>query len=375
MIFVIGAGIGGLTAAIALRRAGFDVEVFERATELREIGAGLSIWKNALVALDEIGLGDRVRAFAVPTRDAALRTWDGHVLVAPTDSVLLGRLGEFGVVIHRGRLQQVLVEACGLHRIRLGKACESFDETPTGVTVRFADGSSATGDALIGADGLHSKVRAELHGASAPRYSGYTCWRGVVEFDHARLAPGESWGRGARFGHVGMADGQVYWFATETAPPGGRGRDGEKAELRRLFRGWHEPIEALIEATDEAWILRNDISDRPVLRTWARGRVTLVGDAAHPMTPNLGQGACQAIEDAIVLARELTGTPDVPSALRAYEARRIRRTNWIVTTSRRLGAIGQFSNPLAMTIRNAFMKHVASRVQARQLEGLVGYRV
>ena len=375
MILVVGAGIGGLTAAIALARAGLEVEVFERATELREIGAGLSIWKNALVALDEIDLGDRVRAFSVPTRDAALRTWDGRVLVAPTDSVLLGRLGEFGVVIHRGRLQQLLLDACGVDRIRLGKTCEAFEDTPAGVTVRFADGSSATGDALIGADGLHSNVRAQLHGASAPRYSGYTCWRGVVPFDHARLAPGESWGRGARFGQVGMADGEVYWFATETAPPGGRGRDGEKADLRRVFRGWHEPVEALIDATGASRILRNDIYDRPVLRTWGRGRVTLLGDAAHPMTPNLGQGACQAIEDAIVLAREVRATPDITAALRAYEARRIRRTNWIVITSRRLGEIGQYANPVARAVRNAFMKHVASRVQARQLERLVGYRV
>ena len=180
MILIVGAGIGGLTAAIALRRAGLDVEVFERATELREIGAGLSIWKNALVALDDIGLGDGVRAFSVPNGDAALRTWDGHVLIPSSASDLMARFGEFGVVIHRARLQQVLVEACGSDRIRLGKTCESFEETPVGVTVRFADGSSATGDALIGADGLHSNVRAALHGSAAPSYSGYTAWRAVV---------------------------------------------------------------------------------------------------------------------------------------------------------------------------------------------------
>jgi 2-polyprenyl-6-methoxyphenol hydroxylase-like FAD-dependent oxidoreductase len=228
---------------------------------------------------------------------------------------------------------------------------------------------------LIGADGLHSRVRAGLFGDTPPTYSGYTCWRAVVRFDHTLLWPGESWGRGARFGQVGMSGGQVYWFATKDAPAGGRGAAGEKAELQRVFRGWHEPVEQLIAATDESVILRHDIYDRPVLGRWGNGRVTLLGDAAHAMTPNLGQGACQAIEDAVVLARELAARRDLPGALRSYETRRIGRANSIVTASRRLGAIGQWSHPLAVPVRNWLMAHVASRLQARQIEQVVGYRV
>ncbi|MFO7544329.1 MAG: FAD-dependent monooxygenase [Trueperaceae bacterium] len=401
-----GAGIGGLAAAIALARQGWSVDVYERAPSIEMVGAGLSLWRNALTALDAIGLGDAVRETSVPGPAAMLRTADG----APLSDLGQKRAAEeagapaLSVVMHRADLQRVLLEGAervGV-RLHLGKTCVAFSEDArsnaadvasggnAGVTVRFDDGGTAFGDLLVGADGIRSVVRGELHGHEAPRYAGYIAWRGVTRFDHARLLVGESWGHGQRFGQLPMRDGQVYWFAVANAPAGtvavrktaaGEAArpaeiDGaaEKVEVLRRFGNWHAPIRDLVEATDASAILRNDIADREPLTTWGRGRVTLLGDAAHPMTPNLGQGACQALEDAVVLARELARTQDVEVGLRAYEAERAPRTRAIVLRSRQMGAMGQWENPAAVTLRNAIMRILPAGMQQRQLAPILDWR-
>jgi 2-polyprenyl-6-methoxyphenol hydroxylase-like FAD-dependent oxidoreductase len=373
VILIIGGGIGGLTAAIALRRAGFDAEIYERVDELREVGAGLSLWKNALTALDAIGLGDPIRQLSAPYLDAGLRTWDGRVLATPSMETLSRRFGEVAIVVHRATLQTLLADAAGRDRIHLGKTCVAIEQDVRLVTATFADGTRVSGDALVGADGLHSVVRKTLHGDVAPAYAGYTAWRSVVEFDHQQLRTGESWGPGRRFGQIPMAGGEVYWFATHNTPAGGRAAGGEKAELLRLFAGWHHPIEPLIEAAPEAGIIRLDIHDRPPLTSWSVGRVTLLGDAAHPMTPNLGQGGCQAMEDAVVLARSLRESADVVSAWRDYETRRIPRTRAVVEASRRFGALGQWEQPIAIWVRNALVSRLAPKLQIRQMAAIIGH--
>jgi 2-polyprenyl-6-methoxyphenol hydroxylase-like FAD-dependent oxidoreductase len=374
VIIIIGGGIGGLTAAIALRRAGIEATVFERAQNWRELGAGLSLWRNALVALDAIGLGRAAREGAASYPGAALRTADGQLIVAPGIDRLITRFGELGVVIHRAALQTLLVDALGRDHIVMGRACTGVEQDASGVTAKFADGTRVQGAGLVGADGIHSVVRAALFGQTPPRYSGYTAWRGVVTFDHAALAVGESWGLGRRFGQAPLNDGRVYWFATHSSPPDLRSSDGEKAELLRLFSGWHRPIEGLIAATPPDAILRNDIVDRPPMKSWSRGRITLLGDAAHPMTPNLGQGGCQAIEDAIVLARSLRLTPDVEAAWRAYEAARIPRTREIVAASARVGQMGQWSQPAAVWFRTRIVRALGF-LQVHQLGRVIGFDV
>ena len=368
---IIGAGIGGLASGIALRRAGFEVEIFERAEVMQDVGAGLSLWANALHALDLLGLTASIRGLSTPYAAAGLCTWDGRVLSAPTP----GFEQRFGVVVvHRAELLETLVDAFGPSGLNLRAHCAGVRQDGSAATAVCADGRHAHGDVLIAADGLHSVVRAHLHGDRPPRYSGYTAWRGVVEFDTDRVRASESWGHGVRFGQVPMRGGRVYWFATENVPEGGRNRD-EKAHLLRLFQGWHAPIEDLIRATPGTAILRNDIYDRPVLDRWGGGRLTLLGDAAHPMTPNLGQGACQALEDAVVLARCLRQEPNPSTALRRYEAERLPRTNRLVTLSRRAGAIGQLQHRVAVSLRNAMLRRIPARVQERQLESIVGFRV
>ncbi len=370
---IIGGGIGGLATAIALRNVGIEVVVFERVVQLHEVGAGLSLWANAIKALKLLGLADVINKISIPEVQGSIRSWRGEVLTTTSAEELQRALGQPNIVLHRAELYAALLDALKTEPVHFGQLCTGFQQDTTGVTAHFADGTQVRGDLLIGADGLHSVVRAQLQGKQKPSYAGYTAWRSVVNFAPERLLPGETWGAGMRFGQVPMSGQRAYWFATKNAPEGSHSPDGEKAELLRIFRDWHAPIAALIEASAESTILRNDIYDRPPLRRWGENRVTLLGDAAHPMTPNLGQGACQALEDAVVLARGLRDSNDVVAALRTYEAQRIPRTSSIVTQSRRVGTIGQWERPIALQLRKFLLKQVVARIQTQQIIRMVGY--
>ena len=375
---LIGGGIGGLAAAIALKRAGFEVEVFEQAAELAEVGSGLSLWRNALAALDRLGVLDRLRALGVAGQDGGVYRPDGRLLSRMKASEPGGGpSGGMILLLHRAELHRVLLEAAGREVVRVGARCVGLDQDDRGATARFADGREARGDVLIGADGLRSIIRKALVDPSPPRYAGYAVYRGIAAFDPARLIPGEAWGRGLRIGQWAMTGGRSYWYASHAVPEGqGDPPSGRKAALLELFRGWHAPIGELIGATEESAILRTDIFDRPALPHWSVGRATLLGDAAHPMTPDLGQGACQAIEDAVILADALRESEDIPAALRAYESRRIPRTSRVVTTARSIGQMARWSNPLACRFRDALMgSSLAARMQARQMEWVTAPQV
>jgi 2-polyprenyl-6-methoxyphenol hydroxylase-like FAD-dependent oxidoreductase len=233
----------------------------------------------------------------------------------------------------------------------------AFSQDGDRVSLRFSEGDDAVGDVLVGADGLNSVVRGELHGHAAPVYRGYVIWRGILDKAYAGHENGqgsETLGHGLRFGLFGTGADRSYWYACESAPEGSPDDPrGTAARLYDRFGAWPQPIASVISAIDGTTILRNDAYDRPPLRRWGKGRVTLLGDAAHPTTPNLGQGACLALEDALVLARCLAGEPgDEAEALRCYEALRRRRTAAIVLHSRWLGAMGQWRGPIAVPVRN-----------------------
>lgn len=369
---VVGAGIGGLAAAIALRRAGLEVRVFERTAAIREIGAGLSLWANAIRALEWLGVADAIRRESVPYEIGGLRAFDGSVISDVAAADLTRRLGTPVIVLHRADLHAALLAALPGDAVQLDAACTGIEEDAAGVAVKLADGRVEAGDLVVGADGLHSVVRAALHGPKPPRYAGCTAWRAVVDFRDAVRAT-ETWGHGRLFGQIPISGGRVYWYAARTTPQGGTSPDPTR-ELLDLFRGWHAPIEALVRAAPASGILRTDLFDRKPLRQWGRGRVTLVGDAAHPMTPFLGQGGCQAIEDAVVLGDRLARSRDVASALRAYEAERVRRANAFVVRSRRAGQLARLRNPLLVWLRNAALRRIPPALQARQLARMIDFK-
>jgi 2-polyprenyl-6-methoxyphenol hydroxylase-like FAD-dependent oxidoreductase len=368
---IVGGGIGGLAAAIALRGVGVEARVFERAPELTEVGAGLSLWPNGIAALDRIGLGAQVRQRSVPDMDGALRSWRGRTVVATDGAALQRLLGDVSLIIHRADLLALLRDALPASSLVTSATCTEFRDEGRSVTALFADGTRGRGDFLVGADGIHSTVRAGLFGAAPPVYAGYTAWRAITAFEHSRLRAGVSIGRGCQFGQVPMADGRVYWFATENAPAGRpTPAAGERAALLELFGDWHDPIPDLVSATDAAAILHNDIFDRSPVERWGSGRVTLLGDAAHAMTPNLGQGANQALQDAVALAAAVTDAAagDLEPALRAYERVRLRRANAVVSASRQVGRVMQLESPLACRVRDALLGTRAARwMQLSQL--------
>lgn len=365
---IVGGGIGGLVTARALRLRGLDVAVFERTPEPRPVGAGITLMANATGVLRELGLVDAVVAAGSRLTHGESRSWRGDLLVSIPFAEVDRRLGAPSVGIHRADLLRVLLDALEPGTVRFGAEFVAFEQDRAGVTAHFASGASERGDLLIGADGIHSTVRARLLADGPPRYAGYTAWRGVTT--GADVPSDTSWellGRGARFGMAPIGGGRTYWYATanvkagEVDPPGGR-----KADLEHRFADWWEPVRALIASTPEPDILRNDILDREPSDLWGIGRVTLLGDAAHPMTPNLGQGACQAIEDAVALAAALARGDDVVAALRAYEAARQPRTAKITRLARRFGQVGQWEHPVACRLRNAALRLTPSALALRQ---------
>lgn len=376
---IVGAGIGGLTAAIALGRAGWSAVVVERASKLQELGAGVALGVNAMVALGRLGLAEAVLAVGAPIERGEIRTPRGDVLSEVALADLAKQRGRPAVCVHRADLQSVLIRSLHAGTVKLAADCVSVGQDAEGAMIRCRDGYEHRGAVVVGADGIQSVVRRCLGGDAKIRYAGYVCWRGVVTVQGSLIAPGcavETWGRGRRFGFVPVGRGRVYWYATTNALPGmGVGPGIQKFVIRDLFDGWHEPIPGLIAATEESVILRHDIVDRPPTSTWGRGRVTLLGDAAHAMTPNLGQGACQAIEDAVVLANCLQRTRDAAAGLRAYEAARMRRTRAITKASWRLGRITQTENPLACAVRNLQMRLTPGWLTRRRLEWIQAYEV
>jgi 2-polyprenyl-6-methoxyphenol hydroxylase-like FAD-dependent oxidoreductase len=373
---VVGGGIGGLTAAIALARAGIDVDVYEQAPELREAGAGIALASNALRALRVLGLADELQAEGVSAVQGGLRRRDGRILLSIAADELSRMIGTVAVV-HRAELLDLLrrhAEKVG--RIHLAKKCVAASQDSGGVTAQFDDGETVCADGMIAADGLWSTVRAQLFGNPTVRYAGYTAWRAVVRTPKMEAVMGETWGRGRRFGIVPMSSGRTYWFAVKNAAEGERDPpSGTKEMLAALFRDWHPPIESLIAAASEDSILRNDIYDIDPLRKFASGRIALLGDAAHAMTPNLGQGACQAIEDSVVLAASLQSFGQIEAALTEYERRRLPRTNKILLWSRRIGQIAQVENPILCGFRDILMRATPQKSGPRQMASLFGAEI
>ncbi|MEU8204168.1 FAD-dependent monooxygenase [Streptosporangium sp. NPDC049046] len=298
---VIGAGIGGLAAAVALQRRGWDVTVFERAASLESVGSGLAVAANALKALDTFGAGDEIRELSAVQGSGGIRRSDGRWLVKTSAEAASARHGGDSVVLlRRADLIAMLFSRLTPGTVRLNARVSGVHAESGVVTL---PGEQVEADLVVAADGINSVIRSALFpGHPAPRYAGVTSWRVLIP---AAGAPGEayeSWGRGRVFGVMPLVGGTSYCYATDTVPAGGGGGD-QLAELRRLFGDWHSPIPELLAAASSEKVLRNDIRHLATpLPAMHRGRVALLGDAAHAMTPNLGQGACQAIEDAVVLA-------------------------------------------------------------------------
>jgi 2-polyprenyl-6-methoxyphenol hydroxylase-like FAD-dependent oxidoreductase len=358
---VVGAGIGGLATAIALGRACVEPVVIERAPELRDAGFGLVVSANAVTALRSLGLSDAVAARGTRVRRAEIRNPRDDLLIR-IDYEALG-WETYGIL--RSELQEVMLEAVPVERLRLGMTCVGATEDGQ---ARLEDADSVVGDIVVGADGIRSTVRRSLFGEETLRYGGHRAWRAGARFDDERVRDRfvEVWGVGGGFGFGPAGIGRVYWYCFEAVPEGAPAPERPRDEFLRRYGAWFDPIPALIESTEQDAIEPTFTYDRPPRQTWGRGRLTLVGDAAHPMKPNIGQGAAQALEDAVVLGRCVAASDDPERALREYERRRIRRTNAVVRASRQAGGVAEVRSQLGARVRDAVMKALPDRLAIAQ---------
>ena len=382
---MIGAGIGGLAAAAGLRLAGWHVTVCERAASLEPVGAALALAPNGLRALDAIGAGDGLRGLAVP-QEVGIRRFDGRWLMRSTTGRMISdRFGDPVILLPRTAVIDALA-AC-LPGGVLFLATEVTSVEPGGKAgqggtsaARVATTAGELGaDLVVAADGIGSGTRPALFpGHPGLRYAGFTTWRLLTGPMTGQFPMAESWGRGTVFGVMPLSDGRVYCYAAAPADPGARAGD-ELAELVRLFGTWHEPIPGLLAAGPQD-VLRHDVAELAApLPSFHRGRVALLGDAAHPMTPNLGQGACQALEDAAVISRLAAGTePDaVARMLAGYTADRLPRTTNVVRWSRRAATMTTWASPPAVAFRNTVARltgKLAPGAALRSLAPIYGWQ-
>jgi 2-polyprenyl-6-methoxyphenol hydroxylase-like FAD-dependent oxidoreductase len=372
-IGIVGGGIGGIAAALALRQAGIDVVVYEKAAQLCEVGAGMMLWPNATRVLREMGLLESVLAQSGPNTHFLVRASCGKILM----NIALGQFDVPAVCIRRTDLLSVLLAALQPECVHLGCELEDLEQSEGKVRLYFKGGLVKEHDVVIGADGIRSRVRSKLFGASDPIYRGYTVWRGLAQYDGNAVPAGcnsETWGAGKRFGILNTGHRRFTWYATSNVPPHHLDAAcGRKRDLQQMFDGWHEPIANFIDATDESGILKNRACDFAPLRQWGRGMVTLLGDAAHSCTPNLGQGGCMALEDALVLAKCVNREPCLRTALREYESLRYQRTRRIQKRSRLIGRIGQWQNPLFVTGRHVVTSLLSPRLIEHNLRRVYAY--
>jgi 2-polyprenyl-6-methoxyphenol hydroxylase-like FAD-dependent oxidoreductase len=407
-IAIIGGGIGGLTAALALRQLGFEPQVFEQAPDLLDVGAAILMWPNAMRVLHRLGLAAAIREHGAVLEKARWLRRDGKLL----NQFPLPKSEVPAVALHRADLQHTLVQALPRDTMHLGHVFENYEQLPDQIIARFSDSRSFACDALIAADGIHSHARMQLLNDGPPTEHGYLAWRGVAPHTPPAAisaAATEIYGRGQRFGFGPLGFGKVGWWAStnksllrdhsmnvgnnlaaslDSAASNKKSIKSEsglsiRAELLRLFGGWHEPVPDLIRATPLTAFVKNRVFDRSSSAIWGTDRVTLLGDAIHPLTPNLGQGGGLAIEDAAVLARcfeKYAGnetatvmTTAVARAMRRYESLRVSRTAWVTRYSRVYGIIGQWESRRVALLRDLLLSLVPSRLTARFLRGVFDY--
>jgi salicylate hydroxylase len=387
-VAVIGGGVGGLTAALALRQRGIDVSVYEQAPELTEIGAGLNLGPNAMKAFRTLGLEADIAAIGHEADYQVVRDWRSSRVISrvPRKGYLTQRFGASHYTVHRADLQGVMSRGLPKGDIQLGARCVGVDADATSACARFSDGTSIEADVVVGADGIHSVVRESLFGPEAPHFTGLSCWRGLVPLDALPAGligtDGNTWmGPHGHVVHYLVRRGQLVNFVahykTDAWTEESWTRQCDQSELLATYRGWHDTLLRLFESSDRYY--RWALYDRDPLGSWSKGRATLLGDSAHAMLPYLGQGACMAIEDGCILAAALSGMPqDLSGALKLYEQVRLPRARGAVLGSRARAEVNHLSSPwkrLSRDVRLALSQRFGRDKMVMQPSWLYDYDI
>lgn len=370
---IIGAGIGGLTTAIALAQKGIQVQIYERASEIKEVGAGVWIAPNGMQIFDKLGIAQEVAAAGTKLKRISVVDLN-YKPISVIDGAEIEAKHQFGTIaIHRATLQQILASKVHPEHLHLNKAFKNYEQNGTAVTVYFEDGSTAEADFLICADGLKSKARIQMHGPQNLRDSGQTCWRFATAFDLPREEQDnmyEVWAntKGLRVGYSKIDDKRVYVYITNNKKHAASHIDKNiKNYLLAICKPFSKTLTDLLEAVDEKEIIQTDLFDFKPIQKWTDNRVALIGDAAHATTPNLGQGACQAIEDAWVLAEEVSANANIEISLVNFQKRRIEKATFITNTSWLFSQMTNTSG-LMKTIVKMVLRATPAAVNRKQLD-------
>ncbi len=367
-IDIIGGGIGGLTTAIALEQKGFKIRVFEQAEEIRPVGAGIILANNAMQVYEKLGLREEIEANG--NRISSMNITKANLKpLSKVDLSYFERKHKVSnIAIHRGKLQEILLNKLKSTRVLVGHQLSTIERNDTHYKLTFENGEVVHSEVVIGADGLNSVVRNALFNENDIRDAKQICWRGVTDFtlpQEFQHELNEAWGKNDRFGFVQIAKNKSYWYALKSFEQ--RADEHSINHLQEYFEGYHEVVKQLIGATPKNRINTAEISDLSPTKTWFQAHVCLMGDAAHAMTPNLGQGACQAIEDAYVLS-ECLSKYEVNTAFEKFQQLRLPKAHRVVKTSWSVGKMSHMTNPFLIRLRNGLLRLTPSSVSRKQSE-------
>lgn len=353
-ITIIGAGIGGLTTAIALKQKGFEVEVFEAASVFKKAGSGINLAINAMQIYQQLGLYDEILEAGNYTNSMVISNKNLKVLSNIDLKDFEVKFGAKTVAIHRAVLHEILLKNLKNTPVHLGKKLKLLQQSSENIELTFEDGSTHNTKVLIGADGIHSVVRKAIFDNTQIRSAKQICWRGITKSKAAvdfQTALHELWGKGKRFGFVPINKDEVYWYALANFKKDYR-TEFEGVDLIRLFSDFHPTVTKLIKGTPKENILSNEIADLLPINTWHKGNICLLGDAAHATTPNMGQGACQAIESAMILSNCLAKEDDVQKAFSRYQNTRKKKVLLVIKNSWKIGKLAQTDSFILAKIRD-----------------------
>lgn len=371
---VVGAGIGGLAAGRVLREAGWEVQILERAADLAPQGAGITLWPNASRILGDLGVAESLPRTREHSSDSGLRRWDGRLLVSTDIGAIERRFGAPMLFLQRTTLHGALLNGGIRELVRTDAEVIAVSDSTDRVQVQLQNGEGLEADVLIGADGIGSKIRAGLLDDGPPTPSGLLAYRALTDPPPFDFPMGEYWGPGRVFGAVLLDGDRLFWFASKRGDADEAPESDPLPGLLERHRDWAPGIARVIESTPSQEVMRHALFDRKPTRRWVGKRVALLGDAIHPMFPFLGQGACQAIEDAQALGQVLRPGADIPTALREYQSRRWRRVAWITKKSRSTGRLAHIRAAPLRGVRDLAVSTVPERARMRQIDRIVGSR-
>lgn len=372
IIAVVGGGIAGLSCGIALQNAGYEVKIFEAAPAIKPLGAGLSLAANAIKALEYLGLKNQVVAAGHALPYFNIYNQQGKTLTTTNSGKLSAQFGIDNFLIHRFELHEILLNKVGQENCITNKRIISLIQQQDQICINFADGSHFNCNYLIAADGIHSAIRQQLLPQAHIRHAGYACWRAVINSEQLKINETfETWGNeGCRFGVSQLAKNKIYWYACINASQNSKLKNYTITDLQNRFKNFHHPIPDVLAQTQNHQLIWNDISDLKPLKQFAFNNILLVGDAAHATTPNMGQGACQALEDAATLQLCLLQQKNIADVFKIFEQKRIPRTKFVIKNSRRMGQLAQSENKFTIALRNFIMPSIPNFIKELQFKKL-----